>query len=78
MIKTTVYLAPDVLLTLRRITQSQGCSQSELIREAVRIYVRMAEHPKLPGIGEFDSGYTNTSASVSRILRRAARTHRQR
>jgi hypothetical protein len=30
MIKTTVYLDPDVLLTLRRMAQSQGRSQSEL------------------------------------------------
>jgi metal-responsive CopG/Arc/MetJ family transcriptional regulator len=78
MVKTTICLDSHVFSALRRMAQSQGRSQSELIREAVRIYARMAEHPKLPGIGEFDSGYTNTSASLRRILRQAARTGRLR
>jgi metal-responsive CopG/Arc/MetJ family transcriptional regulator len=76
MVKTSVYLDSEVLAALRRAAESQG--QAELIREAVRIYVRMAEHPKLPGIGEFDSGYTNTSTSLNRILRQAVRTGRLR
>jgi metal-responsive CopG/Arc/MetJ family transcriptional regulator len=78
MAKTSVYLDSEVLAALRRAAESQGRSQAELIREAVRIYVRMAEHPKLPGIGEFDSGYTNTSTSLNRILRQAVRTGRLR
>ncbi len=78
MVKTSVYLNPDVLLTLRRISQSQGRSRAEIIREAVQLYVRMAEHPKLSGIVEFDSGNPNSSISLNRILRNAVRKGRLR
>jgi len=78
MVKTSVYLGSDVLVALRRTAESQGRSKAEVIREAVRTYVRMGAHPKLPGRGEFDSGYTNTSTSSDRILRQAARTGRLR
>ncbi len=65
MVKTSVYLDSEVFAALRRAAESQGRSQTEIIREAVRIYARTAEHPKLPGIGEFDSGYTNTPIPTS-------------
>ena len=64
MIKTTVYLDSDVLLTIDRMAQSEGRSRAEIIRRAIRIYVGTAEHP------------TKTSLSFNQILRNAVRTGR--
>jgi hypothetical protein len=73
MVKTTVYLDSDVVLALRQMADSQGRSQAELIREAIQTHVNKAKRPKLPGIGEFDSGHTDTSARADQILMRAAK-----
>jgi predicted transcriptional regulator len=73
MVKTTVYLDSDVVLALRQMADSQGRSQAELIREAIQTHVKKAKRPKLPGIGEFDSGHTDTSERADQILTRAAK-----
>ena len=73
MTKTTVYLDADVALSLRRMAESQGRSQAELIRDALVKYTRKAKRPKIPGIGEFDSGHTDTSDRADEILKRAAK-----
>jgi hypothetical protein len=73
MVKATVYLDSDVVLALRQMADSQGRSQAELIRDAIRTHIRKAKRPKLPGIGEFDSGHTDTSARADQMLTRAAK-----
>ncbi|HLK21435.1 MAG TPA: ribbon-helix-helix domain-containing protein [Bryobacteraceae bacterium] len=73
MVKTTVYLESDVVLALRRMADSQGRSQAELIREAIQTHVKKAKRAKLPGIGEFDSGHTDTSERADQLLTRAAK-----
>lgn len=73
MIKTTVYLDNEVALALRRMAESEGRSQAELIRDALLSYTRTNKHPKLPGIGEFDSGRTDTSERADQLLKRAAK-----
>jgi hypothetical protein len=73
MVKTTVYLDSDVVLALRQMADLQGRSQAELIREAIQTHVKKAKRPKLPGIGEFDSGHTDTSERADQILTRAAK-----
>ena len=78
MVKTTVYLDTNVVLTLRRMAESQGKSQAELIRDALETYTRRSKRPKLPGIGEFDSGHTDTSSRADEILRQAAKRGRWR
>lgn len=78
MIKTTVYLDTDVALSLRRMAKSEGRSQAELIRDALATYTRKAKRPKLPGIGEFSSGHTDTSERAREILREAAKKGRWR
>ena len=78
MVKTTVYLDTDVVLSLRRMAESQGRSQAELIRDALQTYTQKTKRPKLPGIGEFDSGHTDTSSRADEILRRAAKRGRWR
>ncbi len=72
MTKTTVYLDSDLALTLRQLATSEGRAQAELIREALTEYARRRKRPAIPGIGEFDSGYTDTSQKAEQILRRAA------
>jgi hypothetical protein len=71
--KTTVYLDTDVALSLRRMAESQGRSQAELIRDALATYTRNAKRPKLPGVGEFDSGHSDTSGRADEILQHAAK-----
>ena len=78
MVKTTVYLDTEVALSLRRMAESEGRSQAELIRDALQTYTRRAKRPKLPGIGEFDSGHTDTSERAEEILARAAKRGRWR
>jgi predicted transcriptional regulator len=72
MTKTTVYLDADLVVTLRQLATSEGRAQAELIREALAEYARRRKRPAIPGIGEFDSGHTDTSQKAEQILRRAA------
>jgi hypothetical protein len=76
MVKTTVYLDLDTVLVFRQMAESQGRSQAELIRDALETYARKAKRPKLPGIGEFDSGHKDTSARAREILTKAAKRGR--
>lgn len=78
LIKTTVYLDSDTVLALRRMAETQGRSQAELIRDALQTYTRRSKRPKIPGIGEFDSGHTDTSGRAEELLRRAAKRGRWR
>ena len=72
MTKTTVYLDADLAVTLRQIAALEGRAQAELIREALAEYARRKQRPAIPGLGEFDSGHTDTSQKAEQILRRAA------
>jgi hypothetical protein len=74
MTKTTVYLESDVALDLRRIAAVEGRSQAELIRDAIAAYTRGKKKPRIPGVGEFDSGHTDTSTRAEEILAEAARS----
>jgi hypothetical protein len=76
--KTTVYLDTDTLLALRQMAETQGRSQAELIRDALEAYTRRIKRPKIPGIGEFNSGHTDTSGRAEEILGRAAKRGRWR
>jgi hypothetical protein len=60
------------------MSESQGRSQAEIIRDALQSYTRKAKRPMLPGMGEFDSGRTDTSERADEILRRAAKRGRWR
>lgn len=78
MTKTTVYLDTDTVLALRQMAETQGRSQAELIRDALDEYTRKIKRPKIPGIGEFNSGHTDTSERAEEILGRAAKRGRWR
>ncbi|HYM10926.1 MAG TPA: CopG family transcriptional regulator [Bryobacterales bacterium] len=76
MTKTTVYLDPEVALSLRQLAERQGCSQAELIREALATYVRRSGRLKPKGIGRYHSGRSDVSERAEELLRRAARDRR--
>ena len=76
--KTTVYIGSDIVLALRQMAETQGRSQAELIREALETYTRKVKRPKIPGVGEFDSGHADTSDRAEDLLNRAAKRGRWR
>jgi predicted transcriptional regulator len=78
MVKTTVYIEPDTALAIRQMAEAQRRSQAELIRDALTTYTRQTRRPALPGVGEFDSGHTDTSERADEILRDAAKRGRWR
>jgi hypothetical protein len=76
--KTTVYLDTDTVLALRRMSESQGRSQAELIRDALQAYTAKAKRPLPPGMGKYDSGESDISERAEEILREAAKKGRWR
>ena len=73
MIKTTVYLDPDVALKFRQLAEVKGRSQAGLIREALANYALGDARPAIPGVGEFRSGHADTSERAKEILAKAAK-----
>ncbi len=65
--KTTVYLPGDLKRALGRVAAARGCSEAELIREAVRSLAREAvlSRPRLP---LFKSGKRRLAEQVDRAL----------
>lgn len=73
MVKTTVYLEPEVAVALRELARSEEKSQAELIREALEIYTKRVKRPKPVGIGRFRSGRSDVSVRAEELLGKAAR-----
>ncbi len=73
MVKTTVYLEPETAFALRELAHSEGRSQAEVIRKALRSYTQRLKRPKPTGIGQFHSGRADVSARAEELLRAAAR-----
>jgi len=79
MVKTTIYLDPEVALTLRQLAAVQGRSQAEIIRDAIQAYTsKTAARPRPKGIGAYQSGRTDVSERAEELMRRAARSRRWR
>jgi predicted transcriptional regulator len=78
MVKTTVYLDTDVALSLRRMAESEGRSQAELIRDALEKYTRGRKRPLPRGLGKYSSGKSDVSERAPEILREAAKKGRWR
>ena len=54
------------------MTDARLILTDDLIREALTEYTHRKNRPPIPGVGEFDSGHTDTSQKAEQILRRAA------
>jgi plasmid stability protein len=65
--KTTVYLPTDLRRALRRIAASQGRSEAELIREALRALVQSSTSAR-PRIPLFRSGQPGLAERVDEEL----------
>ena len=72
MLKTTVYLEQDVAMALRQLSEAQGRTQAELIREALANYTHQQARPMPRGLGKYASGHTDTSEQAENLLRKAA------
>jgi hypothetical protein len=78
MVKTTVYMGPEVALTLRQLAAVQGRSQAEIIRDAIVAYTKSAVRPRPKGVGAYESGRSDISERAEELMRRAARSRRWR
>lgn len=78
MTKTTVYLDSNTVLTLRQMSEAQGRSQAELIRDALDAYTNGAKRPLPRGMGRYDSGETQGAERAKDFLRSAAKKGRWR
>ena len=80
MLRTTIYLEEDVALAIRQLADREQRSQAEVIREALRRYLKQAgkrrEPPKPSGIGAYHSGRHDVSQRAEELLRQAARKNR--
>lgn len=76
--KTTIYFDDDTALALRHTADLEGRSQAEIIREALRNYLRQLEDGGKrqifpPGVGAYRSGRSDVSVKSEEILRAATR-----
>jgi plasmid stability protein len=65
--KTTVYLPDDLKRALERIAATRGCSEAELMREAVRTLAGEAVPPR-PRLPLFKSGKRGLAERVDQAL----------
>ena len=75
--KTTVYLDSDTVLALRRMSETQGRSQAELIRDALESYTGASQRPLPKGLGKYD-GDTRGAERAKDFLRSSAKKGRWR
>lgn len=75
--KTTVYLDSDTLLALRRMSEAQGRSQAELIRDALDTFTGPSKRPIPRGLGKYD-GEIRGAERAKDSLRSAAKKGRWR
>jgi hypothetical protein len=66
--RTTIYLAPDLEVRLKREVMRQGRPMAELIREAVEVYLTGEPAAGPPGAGAFASGRRDTADRADEIL----------
>lgn len=65
--KTTVYLPDDLKRELERVAAARGCSEAELIREAVRTLTQQNVSPP-PRLPLFNSGKRDLAERVDQAL----------
>jgi len=75
--KTTVYLDSDTVLALRQMSETQGRSQAELIRDALEAYTTASKRPLPRGLGKYD-GEPRGAERAKDFLRSTAKKGRWR
>lgn len=76
MVKTTVYLDEALAFKVRQLARTQGRSQAEMIRDALKAYTGEAGRSRPKGIGAYTSARSDVSERTEEILREAARKRR--
>jgi predicted transcriptional regulator len=76
--KTTIYLDSDTMLALRQMAETQGRSQSELIRDALQSYTSAPNRPLPRGLGKYHSGEIHGAERAKDFLRSASKKGRWR
>ncbi len=69
MIKTTVYLPDELKASLKRLSEEEGRSEADIIREAIRTIVerRTSPRPRVP-LTEKGLGDSSTADRVDEFL----------
>ena len=68
--RTTIYLEPDLEVLLKLEMQRRKQPMAEIIREALRAFLRREPGKAPPGAGAFASGRKETAAKAEEILTR--------
>jgi len=76
MTKTTLYLEDDTIQALKQLADNEGCSEADVIREALVVYQAARLRPSPKGVGDYRSGRSDVSAKAEELLRMAARGRR--
>jgi hypothetical protein len=66
--RTTIYLAPELEIRLKREMVRRGQPMAEMVREAVEAYLSGDPAPGPPGAGAFASGRADTAGRVDDVL----------
>lgn len=66
--RTTIYLDPDLEILLKLEAMRRKQPMAELLREALRSYIRQVPKIAPPGAGAFDSGHSDTAERHEEIL----------
>lgn len=73
MTKKTLYLEDDTVRTLEQLADKEGCSEADVIREALVVYQGTRLRPVPKGVGSYRSGRSDVSSRAEELLRQAAR-----
>ena len=79
MLRTTVYLDDEIALAIRQLAETQKRSQADIIRDALRKYIKQTSRqgrPPLSGVGAYHSGRSDISEKAEELLKKAARKTR--
>ena len=66
--KTTVYLPAEMKRSIEEIAAERGCSEADVIRDAIAVVVRKRTRPR-PRLPLFDSGQPSLARNVDKALR---------
>ncbi|MCP4344815.1 MAG: type II toxin-antitoxin system VapB family antitoxin [Desulfobacterales bacterium] len=57
---------------VHQLAHEKGCTQTEVIREALKNYTQNISHPKPKGIGRFHSGRSDVSEKAEELMYKSA------
>ena len=73
MIRTTISVEPETMELFRIIANEQRRNLTELIQEALKLYVHRISRPKPKGIGCYRSGRSDVSQKAEELIAQSVR-----